>query len=170
MYGLHQISIVWTQFEVKREEKWHSRRSSETTFSIQLRESFDFSKQQEWAKWIRQFERFCLASNLNAGLEENQVNTLIYCMGDEADDILHGLTLTAAHRDTYQGLRDGFQGFFIVRKNVIYERAKFNMRSQAEGEPVDFFVTALNALADHCSYCILHDELICDRLVAGVTD
>lgn len=140
------------------------------TFSIQPPESFDFSKLQEWAKWIRRFERFRLASNLNASSEENQVNTLIYCMGDGADDILRGLTLTAAQRDTYQEVRDGFQGFFVVKKNVIYERAKFNMRSQAEGEPVDSFITALYAFAEHCSYAVLHDELIRDRLVVGLTD
>ncbi len=48
-------------------------------------------------------------------------------MGDEGDDILCGLTLPAAERDTYKGVRDGFQSFFVVKKNVIYERAKFNM-------------------------------------------
>lgn len=62
------------------------------TFNIQSPESFTFSKPHEWDKWIRRFERFHLASNLNASSEENQVNTLIYCMGDEAGDIIHGLT------------------------------------------------------------------------------
>ncbi len=47
-----------------------------------------FLNLQEWAKWIRMFERFRSASNLNENSDENQVNTLIYCMGDEADDIL----------------------------------------------------------------------------------
>ena len=98
------------------------------TFNIQPPESFDFSKPQEWDKWIRRFERFRLASNLNASSEENQVNTLIYYMGDEADDILRGLTLTAIQESTYKGVRDVFQSFFVVKKNVIYERAKFNMR------------------------------------------
>ncbi|KAK5605625.1 hypothetical protein CRENBAI_008970 [Crenichthys baileyi] len=32
------------------------------TFSIQPPESFDFTKPQEWAKWIRRFERFRLAN------------------------------------------------------------------------------------------------------------
>ncbi|XP_061920402.1 uncharacterized protein K02A2.6-like [Entelurus aequoreus] len=140
------------------------------TFNIQPPESFDFSNPQEWDKWIRRFERFRLASNLNASSEDNQVNTLIYCMGDEADDILRGLNLTAAQRRTYQGVREGLQGFFVVKKNVIYERAKFNMRKQKEGESVDSFVTALYALAEHCSYGMLHNELIRDRLVVGLQD
>ncbi|KAK0136800.1 hypothetical protein N1851_027011 [Merluccius polli] len=140
------------------------------TFNIQPPESFDFSRPQEWDKWIRRFERFRLASNLNSSSEDNQVNTLIYCMGDEADDILRGLTLSADQRRTYQGVRDGLQGFFVVKKNVIYERAKFNMRNQREGESVDSFVTALYVLAEHCSYAMLHNELIRDRIVVGLQD
>lgn len=133
-------------------------------------EFFDFSKPQEWAKWIRRFERFHLASNLNASSEENQVNTLIYCMGDETDNVLRGLNLSEDQRETYRGVRDGFQGFFVAKKNVIYKRAKFNMRRQGDNETVDIFVTALYALAEHCSYGVLHDELIRDRLVVGLMD
>ncbi|XP_034075852.1 uncharacterized protein K02A2.6-like [Gymnodraco acuticeps] len=44
------------------------------------------------------------------------------------------------------------------------------MRRQGEGELVDSFVTALYALAEHCSYGVLHDELIRDRLVVGLTE
>ena len=56
----------------------------------------------------------------------------------------------------------------MKKRNVIYERAKFNMRKQAEGESVDSFVTDLYALAEHCSYGDLHDEMIRDRLVVGL--
>lgn len=48
------------------------------TFSIQ---PLDFSKPQEWTRWIRRFERFCQAINLHTSTEENQVNTLMYCNG-----------------------------------------------------------------------------------------
>ena len=56
------------------------------TFSIQPPKPFDFSKWYEWIKWIRRFERFRQASNLSASSVDNQVNRLIYCMGDKADD------------------------------------------------------------------------------------
>jgi hypothetical protein len=42
------------------------------------------------------------------------------------------------------------------------------MRKQEEGEPVDAFITALYALAEHCSFVMLHDELIRDRIVEGI--
>ncbi|KAK0135672.1 hypothetical protein N1851_028470 [Merluccius polli] len=95
--------------------------TSSATFSIQPPEPFDFSKPHEWTKWIRRFERFRQASNLTTSLDENQVNTLMYCMGDEADDILRGLKLSKTDQLIYAKVRDGFQKFFIVKKNIVYE-------------------------------------------------
>ena len=54
-------------------------------------EPFDFTTPDEWPKWLRRFRK---ASGLAAGDEETQVNTLIYCMGDKADDILWSLQLS----------------------------------------------------------------------------
>ncbi|XP_042070448.1 uncharacterized protein LOC121812411 [Haplochromis burtoni] len=140
------------------------------TFTIQPPELFDFSKPQHWEKWIRRFERFRLASNLHLSSEANQVNTLIYCMGDEADDILRGQALSDIQRQQYQAVRDTLEMYFVPRKNIIYERARFNQRTQQANETVDSFVTALYALAENCSYGALHDELIRDRLVVGLKD
>ena len=48
--------------------------------------TFDFGNLEEWPKWLRRFERFRQASGLTEKSEEAQVNTLIYCMGEKADD------------------------------------------------------------------------------------
>lgn len=140
------------------------------TFNIQPPEPFDFNKPLEWTKWIRRFERFRQASNLTTNSEENQVNTLIYCMGDEADDVLRGLKLSDADMKKYDKVKDGFRDFFIVRKNIVFERACFNMRKQEPNETVEAFVTALHVLAEHCKYGDLHDELIRDRIVVGLAN
>ena len=39
-----------------------------------------------------------------------------------------------------------FEEFFKLRKNTIYERAKFNRRDQREGEPAEQYITALYEL------------------------
>lgn len=140
------------------------------TFTIKPPDSFDFSKPHDWEKWIRRFERFRLASNLNESSDANQVNTLVYCMGDEADDVLRGLELTSVQRGQYEAVKKGFDSYFIPKKNVIYERARFNKRVQQPGEPVDAFITALYALSENCEYGQLHDELLRDRLVVGLQD
>lgn len=129
---------------VRQEEQVASRMAtSSATFSIQPPEPFDFSKPHEWTKWIRRFERFRQASNLASSSDENQVNTLMYCMGDEADDVLKGLKLSAVDQLVYAKVKEGFEKFFIVKKNIVYERARFNVRKQEANESVDAFVTAL---------------------------
>ncbi|KAI4883040.1 hypothetical protein NFI96_008821 [Prochilodus magdalenae] len=55
-------------------------------FQIPPPPKFDFTWPEEWPKWIKRFERFRIASGLELQAEENQVNTLIYTMGDEAED------------------------------------------------------------------------------------
>ena len=92
--------------------------------------------------------------------EEAQVNMLIYTMGDEADDILRSFKLSDADAKKYSEVKAKFEEHFIKKRNVIYERAKFNSRKQEEGEPVDSFITDLHALAEHCEYKDLHDEMI----------
>lgn len=125
---------------------------------------------QEWERWIRRFERFRLASNLHLSTDATQVNTLIYCMGDEADDILRGQDLTDAQRQQYALVKNTFETYFVPRKNVIYERAKSNRRVQQPGKAVDVFITALYVLAENCKYGALHDELLKDRIVVGLRD
>ena len=59
-------------------------------------------------------------------------------------------------------MKDKFDGHFVKRRNIIFERAKFNMRKQKEGEPVDTFITDLYSLMEHCAYGTLHNEMIRD--------
>ena len=58
----------------------------------------------------------------------------------------------------------------MVRRNVIFEWAKFNQRRQEEGETVDTFITALHTLAEYCNFGTLTDEMIRDRIVVGLLD
>ena len=141
-----------------------------TSFRVQLPEKFDFSRQEEWPKWSRRFERFRQASGLAKEEEESQINTLIYAMGDQADDILHSFKLSTTQLKQYHTVKTKFDEHFVVRRNVIFERAKFNQRRQEEGETVDTFITALHALAEHCNFGTLTDEMIRDRIVVGLLD
>ena len=108
-----------------------------TSFRVQLPEKFDFSRQEEWPKWSRRFERFRQASGLAKEEEESQINTLIYTMGDQADDILTSFKLSTTQLKQYHTVKTKFDEHFVVRRNVIFERAKFNRRRQEDGEIVD---------------------------------
>ena len=84
-------------------------------------------------------------SGLDAKEEESQVSNLIYCMGDEADDILRSFGLSAADSKTYRVVKDKFESHSVPRRNVVFERVKFNQRRQEDGERVDAFITDLPA-------------------------
>ena len=130
------------------------------SYQIPALEKFDFSQPEEWPKWIRRFERFRQASGIASKTEESQVNTLVYSMGDKADDILHSFHLSEEDQKRYDTVKEKFEHYFVKRRNVIFERAKFNKRRQEESESVDDFITALFCLAEHCGYADLHDEMV----------
>ena len=81
------------------------------SFQVAPPEPFNFARPEQWAKWIRRFERFRVASGLSQQGEEAQVNTLIYAMGDEADDILRAFALTDEHRNEYERVKSKFEVF-----------------------------------------------------------
>ena len=70
---------------------------------------------------MRQFERFPKVSGLKEKDEEVQVNTLIYAMGDDADDILRSSRLSAADSKKYDTVKAKFEAHFVKTRNVIYE-------------------------------------------------
>ena len=70
----------------------------------------------------------------------------------------------------YDAVIKKFDAFFKVRKNVIFERARFNSRCQKEGEMTEQFITSLYQLIEDCDYGDLKDQMIRDRIVVGIRD
>ena len=140
------------------------------TYHVAPPESFKFRRPEDWPKWARRFERFRKASGLDSKAEEVQVNTLLYSMGDTADDVLRSFKLSEEDAKNYEAVVGKFEQHFVRRRNVIYERARFNQRRQEPGESANTFITALFTLAEHCGYCTMHDEMIWDHIVVGLRD
>ena len=140
------------------------------SYQIPAVQPLNFGKPEEWPRWIKHFERFRQASELATKSEERQVNTLVYSMGDKAEGILHSFNLTADDAKSYATVKEKFEAHFVKRRNTIFERAKFNKRRQEEAETVDDFITDVYALAEHCGYGDLHDEMVRDRIVVGIRD
>lgn len=140
------------------------------TFNVVPPEAFNFKQPQEWMKWSRRFERFREASGLASKDQKQQVNTFIYCLGDEADDLITAFKMSDEDMMSYNAVKNKFDEHFKIKKNVIYERAKFFKRYQRENEPVDVFINDLYKLVEHCEFGQLANEMIRDRIVVGVTD
>ena len=129
---------------------------------------FPFNSPDLWPRWKRRFEQYRVAAGLSKESEERQVSTLLYCLGEEAEDILASTNISDDQRKQYEAVLSKFDSFFRVRKNVIIERAKFNRRPQLPDEPVEQFIASLYNLAADCNFGDLKNELICDRIVVGI--
>ena len=138
------------------------------TASLSPPPRFPFDSPDLWPKWKRRFKQYCVAAGLSKEPEERQVSTLLYCLGEEAEDILVSTNISDDQRKQYEAVLLKFDGFFRVRKNVIIERAKFNRRSQLHDEPAEQFIASLYNLAADCNFGDLKDQLIRDRIVVGI--
>ena len=137
---------------------------------LQPPDPFNFKNPDEWPRWKRRFEQFRSASGLTDDPEQRQVSTLLYCLGETAEDVLRSTHISDNERKKYDTVLAKFDGFFQVRKNVIFERARFNRRSQLPDETSEQYITALYHLVENCAYGDLTDEMIRDRLVVGIRD
>ena len=138
--------------------------------SLSVPTVFPFDTPDYWPKWRRRFEQYCLALGLSKEPEECQVNTLLYCLGEEAEDILTSTNISEEDRKNYASVLGKFDNFFKIRKNVIIECAKFNKRSQLPDEPAKQFIASLYNLASNCNSRELENKLIRDRIVVGIRD
>ena len=135
---------------------------------VPLPDRFDFTSPDTWPAWVRRFDRFRVASGLCNRPANDHISTMVYAMGDQAEDILN--TVHVADDASYEQLKQTLDAYFGVRRNLIIERAKFNRRTQQPGESVDVFIQELYRLAEHCDYGVLREQLIRDRIVVGVID
>ena len=79
---------------------------------VSLPEQFTFSPPKNGPR----FERFRSTSGLTEKSPEVQVNTLIYSMGDEADDILRSFSLSEAEKKVYDitcMVKEKFENHFV---------------------------------------------------------
>jgi len=129
-------------------------------------DKFDFSDPAGWTRWSSRWRRFREASGLDSRSDKEQINTLIYTLGEEAEDIVLSRGIA---EDNYDTVIDAFNTYFGVRRNLIAERAKFNKMTQGT-EAMDVYIHNLYRQAEYCEYQGLREELIRDRIVVGVTD
>ena len=133
---------------------------------LSMPEKFDFDDPGSWARWSARWKRYREASGLKNQPETDQINSLLYVLGDQAEDIVLSRNIT---EDTHNNVLGAFDTYFGLRRNLIAERAKFNRLSQGS-DSVDVFINKLHRQAEYCDYKALKQELIRDRLVVGVQD
>ena len=133
---------------------------------VPLPDRFNFGTPDSWPAWVRRFDRFRIAWGRANRPATDQISTMVYVMGDQAEDILR--TLNIPNEASYDYLKQSLDRYFGVRRNLIIERAKFNRRVQQQGESIDVFIQDLYRLVEHCEYGELREQLLRDRIVVGV--
>ena len=78
----------------------------------------------------RHFEQFHTACRIVSESEERQISTLLYCLGEEAEDILMSTNISDEERKSYEQVLGKMDAFIKVLKNAIFECTRFNWRLQ----------------------------------------
>ena len=89
--------------------------TSESTIAagihLQPPKLFNFQTPYEWPYWRKRFEQFRIASGLGSKSEDQHINTLLYCLGEESNDILTSTGVIDEERKSYKDVLRKFDSF-----------------------------------------------------------
>ncbi|XP_045764729.1 uncharacterized protein LOC123866963 [Maniola jurtina] len=140
--------------------------SPPSSFCFDKNASDAWSLNERWTKWKRSYEIYSKACELTKKSVEIQVNILLHVVGEQCRDILDRLPDKCT---TVEQVWKTLDEQFHTKRNVTVERHKFFMRHQQDNESIEQYVFELRKLAQTCEFRDLHDELIKDRLVCGIS-
>ena len=83
-------------------------------------------------------------------------------------DILDSFRLSDDQQKLYATVRGKFESYFLKKRNIVFDWINLFRIRQEEGEPVASFVNGVYALAKHCNFGALHDEMVRYILVDGI--
>ena len=136
-------------------------------------EIHDHNAAEKWKKFQLAWNSFCLATELNKKSQPVEESTLLTVIGEEARDVYSTFTdwAEAGDQDKIAPVLRKFTEYCQPRKNIPFERYRFNRRAQEAGESYDPYKTALRKLAEGCEFAtITPDEMLRDRLIFGIRD
>ncbi|XP_059061259.1 uncharacterized protein LOC131854144 [Achroia grisella] len=122
---------------------------------------------REWERWKKSFNIYYEACEISKKSDKVQINILLHVIGDKCREVSE--QFTTEYKNVTELLRL-FDAFFIPKKNLAVERQKFFKRDQKEFESVEQYVFELNKIASTCELRDLRDDLICSRLICGLSD
>ena len=102
---------------------------------------FDLTQPNRCPEWKQSFERFPVATKLNKESEDVQISSLLYSMGPEAEHIMK--TIPSDKSSKYDDVIKEFDDHFVMKKNIIFECARFRNRVQNSGNNVETIVRYL---------------------------
>ena len=89
--------------------------------SLKPPEPFDFEAPDDWRQWRGQLEQFEVASDLAEKDAKMQIQTLLYCIGEQSEAILKTTKPSEDDLKDYDKILGKFNEYYAVRKIVIYK-------------------------------------------------
>ena len=86
-------------------------------------EPFDFRNPDDWPR----FEQYRVAAGLTADSEGKQVNTLLYCLGEEAEAVLNSTNASADDKAKYDLRSSTSMALYDLAENCEYGNMKSEM-------------------------------------------
>lgn len=120
----------------------------------------------EWSQWKNRFQRFRRGSGLDSTPDSRQIDVLIYNMGERAEEVYASFT---PQPTTFDDAISKFDSYFIPKRNIIYERAKF-LKHRQQSATAEQFITDLHSLANTCEWGELKDDMILLVLIIGMNE
>ena len=131
----------------------------------------DFANARErWPEWKKKFLRYRAVVGLCDKDESQQIDTLVYIMGDEAEGICEQLVYSEGKTDKkFDDVVEAFERHFMPRSNFLHYRVQFHGRDQKSDETVEAYIQELHQLAAKCEFT---DKagMLRDRLLCGMAD
>lgn len=129
---------------------------------------FEGNLAENWRTWVQKFDLYLIATGIGEKSTKVQCATFLHVAGDEAIKVFNTMDFDD-DVDDLDVLKRKFQEYCEPRKNITYMRHLFFTRAQGPKETIDSYVTELKNKAKDCGFAQLHDELIKDRIVCGIT-
>lgn len=129
----------------------------------------DANLAEQWKRFKQRFELYAVAIDLKSKSQEQQVAIFLTIIGEDGLELYNSFTLTSAEQKSLDAIKGKFDEYCSPKKNIIFERFKFNSVIQKEGQTFDNFLTELRRSVKSTEY-INQDEMVRDRIVIGICD
>lgn len=129
--------------------------------------SLQVNLSENWKSWIRHYELYCIASEIDKKTEPVQCATFSQVTGKEALRVSNTFVFREDEKDKIAVLKRKFQEYCKHRKHLPYTHHLVFICAQGQSETKDTYVTDLKSKAKDCEFGDLHDSLVRDWIVCG---
>ena len=149
----------------KRSEPTTTQSTMATEFTLPAPpplEIHDGNVTEKWEKFRLAWSNYALATELNKKSEPVQVATLLTAIGEDTRDVYSTFNWAdKANKNKIESVLQHFPNYCQPRKNILFERYRFNKQAQEADESYDQYKTAQKNSPKAPSSTLSHPQRYC---------